>query len=235
MRLVKPSKTIMTSMNTDLPISVNDIGEWLNISTDAVLAHTNMLTDLINLSVDAFERYTWYDIAYKTYDLFYESYNNKLVVNLNPIKDFSNITNVYYMDSTNNWIEILKGSGENGAYENMDIRKNSNYYTIYLKGSYPLTSEENVYKIKVTVNTGYNISGLNPVDKIPPMIKLALKKIAAYHYTERGDSQMSGKGMNIAMVGEYPVPQDALGIMNQYSVAMTTFNDILPEGNNYEV
>jgi hypothetical protein len=232
-----PSKTQLISTSTNLPISTSDVGEWLNISSDAVTARSSMLTSLINMSVDIFEKYTWYDILFKTYNLYYDiQYNTvgttKFIVNIAPIKDYTYIDKVYYLDASNTWIEIDKSDIDlNGISTNIDIRKELNgYMSVYIKKTFELSSEINTFKLKIVAKSGYDVSGSpTPNDVIPEMIKIALRKIVAFHYTNRGDCGISKPNTQYAIASDYPVPQDAIGILNQYRIALTTFNDILPE------
>ena len=230
MKVLEPSKIELTSVSTTLPISAADVGLWLNMSPGAITARTTLFEELIQMAVTSFEKHTWHDVMYKTYDLYFKSYHDLLLLTVAPVKNFADVTNVYYLNESNTWTEIVKGTAiSDGIYSTMDIRKSIFYMCLYLKDDFVLSDEQNSYKIKVTVKSGYKISGDAPLDVIPANIKLALKKIVAFHYTNRGDC------VSNCSIGGIAIPCDALGLVNQYSIANVTFDDILPEGNRYEL
>lgn len=219
-----------TASYTNLPVSVNEIGEWLNISPDGITAHTNLITDLIKSVVDIIQDYTWYDINRKSYISYFEFFDNgffsglvKLVLNKAPIIALTDITKVEYLDSTGTWINYDFGtaSSADGLFANVNIKKElQGWASLYLKNTFLLSSEYNVYRVRVTYQTGYDLTTTNSV--IPARLRLAIRKIVCLHWTTRGDIPSD------YTLDGFPVSAEAKAIIDQFAISKTVFSDRLP-------
>jgi hypothetical protein len=92
--------------------------------------------------------------------------------------------------------------------------------SIYLKDSFNLSPEYNVYRVRVTYQTGYDLTTTN---NIPARLKMAIGKIVAMHWTTRGDIPSD------YTLDGFPVPADAKAIIDQFAISKTVFSDRQPD------
>ena len=225
MILVEPNIIKKTDIDNSLIITVAEMGKYLNLSTSAITAHTDILTELIITATEVIENYTWltlrktiYEANYDlNYNLFCNLTNLKLVLNRSPIFRLSNITKIEYLNN-DIYTEFDRGIlSVEGLYENVTERKEMRKWaSIYFIEEIPFQERLNSYSIKITFQAGYDISEIEEEYKIPQALKTAIKKIVAFHYRNRGDCEESKCDLN-----GYPVPCSAKGIIDGYSIART--------------
>jgi hypothetical protein len=228
LKSVEPNIVKLDSItNEPSAITVQDCGLWMNLSQDAINYHTDLIQNLIDSTVEVVENYTWFDIRRKTYIAYYTLMDSsfffgltKLLLTRSPIFGVSDITKIEYRDANSIWQTINLGTViSDGVYPNGDLRlEQKQWASIYLTQEYSLSPENNVYRIRVTFTTGYD----NSTNLIPESLKLTIKKIVMAYYTNRGDCE-GGCTLN-----GFPVPCDAKSIIDQYSIAVSTFNDKVP-------
>jgi len=222
---IKPNNNIITSISNALIVSVEDMGKWLNLAPSAITMQQDMLSELIVMATELVENYTWVNLRRKTIEAYYlldcDCFCGlcngfvELILNRSPLLSTDDITKIEYL-SNNGWVEFDRGTMTiSGLYENttenIDIR---NWGSIYFREPIEYQDRLNAYKVRVTYNSGFD-----PVDttaaKIPTLYKMAIKKIAAFHYTNRGDcaSECSISGV--------PVPCDVKGMLAQKAISKT--------------
>jgi hypothetical protein len=236
---ISPNITKETSISQALIVSVEECGEWLNLSPSAITMQNDMLEGLIKTVTEIVESYTWLSLRQKTFEAYYDLQENvfygffdgniKLGLQRAPIIDITNITKLEYL-SGDQWVEFNRGTMTiDGLYENTTEKaERRQWASIKFKESVPFQERCNAYKIRVTFTAGYNPTETNIAKKIPEVIKLAIKNIVSYHYTNRGDCESA------CNLNGFPVPCVAKGMLDQISVKNSTLGaDYTPAGECY--
>ncbi len=148
-----------------LIVTIEEVGEWLNLGAEGTSFQSSMLEKLIKSAQRSIENDTWYDLNRKTYiasfDIDSISAEDEFILKKAPIFLASDIIKLEYLNTNNVWTEIPKGNEivVNEIYENLNIKKDIIGYTrIMLKKDYELSTEKGIYKFKITFVSGYEIS-----------------------------------------------------------------------------
>ena len=228
--MYKISPNITTKINiNDAPIvSADELGKWLNLSSSAIIAKQSELESLVQTATEIIEDYAWLTLRQTTYeaDFYLNDYtfdgllncSARLSLERSPILDLNNITKIEYL-LNDTWVEFDRGAVSiDGLYENTTEKKEQREWaTIYFRESVDYQSRNNAYKIRVTFIAGWDPTATTLVDKIPEKLRTAIKIIAAFHYTYRGDcAAKTSCDMN-----GYPVPCHAKAMVDQLAISNT--------------
>lgn len=230
MNALSPLITEKTSIATDLIVSVNEMGLWLNLSASLITKYTTLITGLIKTAVENIEKYTWLSLRLTRYLAYYElpSYhsffegNLKLTLERTPILELDDITKIEYLDSNDVWVEFSRGSEDaTGLFKNVTEKLEQRQWTsIYFKEAIPFQDRVNAYKIRITFNAGWDVSETEEHLKIPETLKTAIKKIVAFHYINRGDCSSE------CDLNGWPIPCEVKGIIDLFSIANTVLGGV---------
>jgi hypothetical protein len=227
MYAISPNISKITNISEELIVSVNEFGAWKNLSPSAITAQEDLIEDLILTATEAIENYTWISLRYKTFESYYDLTSLdfysfvrarlKLGLQRSPILKLENITKIEYLDN-DVWVEFNKGSMTiDGLYNNVtEKHEQRQWASIYFKEEIPFQDRCNAYKIRVTYNAGYDPIETDPALMVPAIMKTAIKKIAAFHYTDRGDC------VGECSLDGFPVPCSTKGMLDQISVRHST-------------
>ena len=228
-RSLSPTVTIKTAVDADTPvITPAEVGEWLNLSAGMVTLKTSVINRLIRSTVQVVEKYTWLALRRTTYqayfDLqtndFFSFYDGSLQLELQraPILNLADITTIEYLNTAGEWVTFDRGAMTvEGLYENTtEAREHRQWASILFRENLPLDNErDNAYKIRVTFTSGFDNSDEDLA--IPEPLLTGMLMVVAFYYTNRGDC--SGCDCNL---NGYPVPCEAKGLIDMYSIAKTT-------------
>lgn len=231
MQAVSPNITKVTSINStalDL-ISASDIGDWLNLSVGAVTKTTELIESLITSAVEIVEKYLWLDLRRKTYQAFYDLGSRgfdafitgelRLSVERSPVLTTGDISAIDYLNDSDEWEAFDRGTAASvaGLYANTTERiEPRDWASLYYPSGIQFQDRVNAYKVRVTFDSGFDQS--DALTAVPETLLVGIKMIVADRYRNRGDC--SGCGCDL---GGYPVPCDAKGMIDQYSIAKTVF------------
>jgi hypothetical protein len=221
--VISPSYIEKTNIEDELIISVSEMGTWLNLSTSAITAHTTLLTELIKSATELVEEYTWLSIRETTYEACFEIDSLDLICDLglslerSPILDLDNITKIEYLNSSGTWTEFARGTKTiDGLYANTtEIKVRNKWAVLYFVTEPDYDTRDYAYKIRVTFTTGWDVDATLEHLIIPRSLKIAIKMIAAYFYTNRGDCDSPCE------INGVSVPCNAKMILDKYSIALT--------------
>jgi len=225
MATIKPEINKVIEVSNELIVSVEEVGKWINLAQSAITMQYDLIKDLIVTATEIIENYTWISLRrkkieayYDLEDLFYSfcNGNEKLLLNRSPIIQITDIEKIEYL-ANNIWNEFDRGIPTiDGLYENTTEKiEKRDWATIYFDESVPYETRDNAYKVRVTYSIGYLPTETDTAAKIPTMFKTAIKKIVAFHYTNRGDCSSE------CNLNGYPVPCDVKGMLSQMSVSKT--------------
>lgn len=238
MKSISPNITEIIDIDTTTPIiTPEEVGAWLNLSPGMVTLRSAMITRLINTAVVVIENYTWLALRKHTYEAYFDlPYNDflsfydgslKLSLERSPVTELSDITKIEYLDSGGTYKLFDRGAlTSEGLYENTtEAKEQRNWASILFRKTVPFDGDrKNAYKVKVTFKAGFDRT--NPVKDIPPTLLTGILMIVAFYYTNRGDCSGCGCDLN-----GYPVPCEAKGLIDQYSVAKTVLGgSYIPAG-----
>jgi hypothetical protein len=221
---ISPSYIEKTTIDDTLIISVSEMGAWLNLSASAIIAHTDLLTELINDAVELIEGYSWLSIRKTVYEAFFELDNWEFTGDLglslerSPILDLDNITKIEYLNSSGTWTEFDRGTKTiDGLYDNTtEIKIRNKWAELYFKSDPDYDDRDKAYKVRVTFTAGWDTEATDEHLKIPRSLKTAIKMIAAYAYVNRGDCGDSKCEMN-----GVSVPCGAKTRVDRFSLSLT--------------
>lgn len=225
---ISPNITKEISRDSSLLVTVADLGAWLNLSSGMITLQTDLLTDLIKTATMMIEKYAWLALNRITYEanfeltqnspIFRNSETTALSLERAPIVSLDDIGDITYLDTDGTYTAFSKGATTaEGLYETVTEKtERRKWASILFLEPIEFDSRDNTYKIKIQFIAGFTS------DTIPADLKTAIKMIAAFMYTNRGDCANTGCSMN-----GVPVPCVAKGIVDKYSVAKTTL------GNSY--
>ena len=223
--VISPSYIEKTSIEDELIISVSDMGTWLNLSSSAITAHTDLLTELIKSATELTEAYTWLSIRETVYEAYFDidDWSSFLCGDLglslerSPILDLDNITKIEYLNSSGTWTEFDRGIKTiDGLYEyTTEIKTRNKWAVIYFISDPNYDTRDYAYKIRVTFSAGWNLEASDEALIIPRSLKVAIKMIVAYMYTNRGDCDSP------CDINGIPVPCGAKMILDKYRLGLT--------------
>jgi len=223
---ISPNITKIISVSDTLIVSVQECGQWLNLSPSAIIMQNDLIQNLIITVTEIIERYTWISLRRKTFEAYYSLPNGyfgsfingnlRLELQRSPIIDITDVTKIEYL-ADDIWNEFDRGAMTiDGLYvktsEKIEQRA---WASVRFRECVPYEDRCNAYKIRITFNAGYEPTELETAYKIPSVFKTAIKKIVAYHYTNRGDCESACK------LNGFPVPCDVKGMLDQLSIANT--------------
>jgi hypothetical protein len=219
---ISPSYIEKTSIDDTLVISVSEMGTWLNLSSSAITAHTDLLTELIKSATELVENYTWLSVRKTVYEAFFEldnwGFTGDLGLSLerSPILDLDNITKIEYLNSSDTWIEFDRGTKTiDGLYENTtEIKTRNKWAELYFVTDPDYDDRDEAYKVRVTFTAGWDTEATDEHLMIPRSLKVAIKMIVAYMYTNRGDCDS-------CEINGVPVPCGAKMILDKYRIGLT--------------
>jgi hypothetical protein len=221
--VISPSYIEKTDIEDTLVVSVSEMGTWLNLSSSAITAHTTLLTELIESAVEIVEEYTWLSIRETIYEAYFDVDSLDLICDLglelerSPILDLDNITKIEYLNSSGGWTEFSRGVKTiDGLYENTtEIKTRNKWATLYFVTEPDFDTRDYAYKIRVTFTAGWEADATLEHLIIPRSLKLAIKMIAAYFYTNRGDCDSPCE------INGVSVPCNAKMILDKYRLGFT--------------
>lgn len=223
MYAISPERTIITNISSELIVSAEECGNWLNLSPSAIIKQTDLLEGLIKSVTEIVENYTWLSLRQTTFEALFDLQDSiiinglKLSLQRAPILELANITKIEYLNNSNTWTEFDRGTMTiEGLYENVTEKQEMRQWaSIKFIEDVPFQDRCNAYKIRVTFIAGYDPIETEISLKIPETIKTAIKQIVAFYYTYRGDcaSECSLDGN--------PVPCTAKGMLDQISIKNT--------------
>lgn len=230
---VSPNITKLIDVSQELIVSVEECGKWLNLSSSSILKNNDILESLIKSTTEIIEDYTWLSLRQKTFEAYYDlgnylftdfvNGNLKLNLERSPILELENITKIEYLDN-DQWVEFDRGAMTiEGLYDNVTEKlEQRKWASIKFRENVPFQGRCNAYKIRNTFISGYDPVETDVSKKVPEVIKLAIKEIVAFHYTQRGDCATE------CTLDGFPVPCLTKGMLDQISikgsVIGTTYN-----------
>jgi hypothetical protein len=160
--MIEPERIELISISNSLVVTIEEVGEWLNLGSEGSSFQSSLLTNLIRSSQRVVENYLWYDLNLKSYIAYYEvdEIDDDFLIPKAPIFLGSDITKIEYLSVDNVWTEIEKGTAivDNQIYDNINIKKDRRGYTrITLKNTYEINDEEGIYNFRISFNTGYEV------------------------------------------------------------------------------
>ncbi len=226
---ISPNITEIIAIAEDPIVTPAQLGKWLNLSDGMVTLQTDLLQELIDMSIPLIEEYAWIYLRRTTFEAYFDlPYNDflafvngtmKLSLERAPILALTDITKIEYLDENGVWQLFDKGTvAAEGIYENVTEKKEQrDWASVFFKEAVPFDSSRfNAYKVRITFIAGYTPPETDPVTDIPKPLIVAIKQIAAHYYTNRGDCSS-----DCSMNGS-PVPCGAKALVDRYSIAKTT-------------
>lgn len=224
--MIAPNITKQIIVSDTLIVSVAELGLWLNLSSSAITAHTDLITSLIVTATEVIEDYTWLSLRRKTFEAYYDlqestffsvlNHNEKLSLERSPIIDIADITKIEYL-ANDIWNVFDRGTMSiDGLYEKTSERIiQRDWASVYFIEQVPFEERINAYKIRITFLAGWDAAETETAFKIPEKLKTAIKMIAAFHHTNRGDCESK------CSLNSYPVPCAAKGMIDQIAISNT--------------
>lgn len=197
----------------DTPIvTVEELGHWLNLSSGMVTARQEMLQSLIDSAEEAVQNYTWLTLHETVYEseIIIDSWDRWFTLERAPITDIGEVS--YLSDDEYSVFDKGTESTE-GLFENITERLTiRGWAEMHFVNPPEIQDRTNAYRLKVRFTAGL----INDTDdNVPEGIKTAIKMIAAFYYTNRGDCSSE------CTIDGAPVPCAVLSILNQYSLQRT--------------
>jgi len=225
---VKPLITRKTEIVQDPILTKEEVGLWLNLPAGIIAKNTLLIESLVKTVTDVVQNYTWLRLQRTTFEAefsldycywgYFISGNLKLMLERSPIIALSDIEKIEYLNEDGVYVEFDRGAMTTaGLYENTtEKQEQRGWASVYTREAIPFDNTRyNAYKIRITFVAGFTIDD-DPVTDIPPALKTAMLQIIASYYTNRGDCAERGCNLN-----GFPVPCEAKGIMDQYTLART--------------
>lgn len=197
MRYEWNSKYILKTANANLAVSLVDMKLYLKIQTAVEDA---LITSLIKVATLLAEKYTGIEILDKTFTMYldffpyFKRYGNRVEENfdVNTIQvKRSKLKSITYIKYYSN--EILT-TLDNTFY---DFKKDNQYSRIYIideSSSWP-AMDTRQQSVEIEFEAGHG----DDDTELPEDLKLAIKRIVAYLYQNRGDC-VDSKGCNVCVL-----------------------------------
>ena len=222
--LISPNVTHKITVSQTPIIPASEIGEWLNLGPGVPAAQEDMINQITNATTEILERYLWLNIWRTTYEAYYYLDSNyfcdlvngnlALSVERSPIITINDITKIEYL-LNDIWNEFDRGTKSiDGLFDNTTEKlEQRGWASVYFDNGIEFQNRINSYKVRITFTAGFDDT--DPVYFIPASLKLAIKKIVAFHYTNRGDC------VSECNIDGYPVPCMVMPCVNLWSIKET--------------
>ncbi|MCK5602297.1 head-tail connector protein [Candidatus Pacearchaeota archaeon] len=198
MRYEWNSKYIITTDNTELIVSLEDMKAYLKVDSSADDA---LITSMIITSQQLIERYIRRELLNKTFTMFldffpyYKAYGSTIEGNFNNYtiqvkrSKLNTLNSIQYF--TDNVLTTLDAS----LY---DFTVDNDYSRIYLLDRSALwpTTDERKQSVQIEFIAGYG----DAASDVPEALKTAIKIIVAYMYENRGDCVVSNIRSDLIML-----------------------------------
>lgn len=216
--MLEPSTTELLQIQPDVFVTAEQLGGWLNLASGSITKNAEKLQSSIDAAIQLIENYIWFALRRHTYRALYyvNSYADSAMFLLQraPILSLDSITKIEYLEN-NIYVVFDRGSmTAEGLYTNSTENKIPGKWANVYVERLPLFQDRTAaIKFRIEFQAGYDPTEIDIAKQIPADILLAIKQIAAYFYTNRGDCSNTGctiNGVSVPCVAKIALDQYAL-------------------------